>query len=66
MEYIAVIEIDFYIIEREFGETEQKIYTGYFLNYTEAAQFIADNKAAGNAIKPYYSRHTEVSKEFFY
>ena len=62
---MKVIAIHFYIIDREFG-TGGHPYTGYFLNYIEAAQFVADNRAAGNGIRVIYSERVEVSPDFFY
>lgn len=62
---IGVIAIHFYIIDREF-HTGGHFYTGYFLNYIEAQDFMKDNRKAGNTIWAGYAERVEVEKDFFF
>ena len=62
---MEVIAIHFYIIDREFG-TGGHAYTGYFFNYVEAAEFMADNRAVHNSIRAIYAERVEVSPDFFF
>ena len=61
---VTVITITFYIVDNEFDMTY--MHKGYFLDYKEAAQFIADNKAAGNSITPISAKREQVEARFFY